>query len=78
MARAIGQITRRGSITWLVRIYAGRDPSPHATRSDIKEKASTVTQRVPLLSRLHRLELLIRKRGKFPAILLRTLFLCFG
>jgi hypothetical protein len=26
MARKIGQIIRRGSSTWLVRIYVGRDP----------------------------------------------------
>ena len=26
MARKIGQIIRRGPSTWLVRIYAGRDP----------------------------------------------------
>jgi hypothetical protein len=26
MVRKIGQIIRRGSSTWLVRIYVGRDP----------------------------------------------------
>jgi hypothetical protein len=32
MARKIGQIIRRGSSTWLVRIYVGRNPETQMRR----------------------------------------------
>ena len=32
MARKIGQIIRRGSSTWLVRIYVGRNPETRKRR----------------------------------------------
>lgn len=32
MARKIGQIVRRGSSTWLVRIYVGRNPETRKRR----------------------------------------------